>query len=83
MVAAIENNIADGTAALNAIVAQADGVQHTADQAGMARHYANVLFNVMRGGIYADNYTRITSYNVCYTKLLRNKCRGLNPVQPK
>ena len=45
-----------GTLALRNIVAQADGVQETADENGMARHFANVLFNTMRGGIYSDNY---------------------------
>ena len=55
--AVIEENIAAGTKALKAIVAEADGIQETADENGMARHFSNVLFNTMRGGIYCDNYT--------------------------
>ncbi len=44
------------TANLRQIVAQNDGVQHTADEANDARHFANTLFNTMRGGFYCDNY---------------------------
>jgi len=52
----IEKNIEKGTHALKTLVAQADGIQQTADENGMARHFSNVLFNIMRGGVYADNY---------------------------
>ncbi|MBQ7530828.1 MAG: hypothetical protein IJT12_03910 [Paludibacteraceae bacterium] len=45
------------TANLRAIVAHNDGVQLTGDEAQDARHFANVLFNTMRGGYYADDYT--------------------------
>lgn len=41
---------------LRQIVAQNDGVQHTADEANDARHFANTLFNTMRGGFYCDSY---------------------------
>ena len=52
----LENNINKGTEALKSIVGQADGIQHTTDKHGMARHFANTLFNTMRGGFYCDNY---------------------------
>lgn len=52
----IEADIAKGTQALNAIVASADGLQVTGDRVSSTHHYANVLFNTMRGGIFADNY---------------------------
>ncbi len=45
------------TANIRAIVAHNDGVQTTGDEAQDARHFANVLFNTMRGGYYADDYT--------------------------
>jgi hypothetical protein len=45
-----------GTVQLQKIVAKADGLQLTADQASVSRHYSNVLFNVMRGGIFEDDY---------------------------
>ena len=34
----------------------ADGLQLTNDELVTTRHYANVLFNCMRGGIFDDNY---------------------------
>jgi hypothetical protein len=51
----IEADIASGTRALNAIIANADGLQATGERLCSAHHYANVLFNTMRGGIFADN----------------------------
>ncbi len=53
----LEQNIEKGTKNLQNIVAQADGIQQTADENGVARHFSNVLFNTMRGGIYSENYT--------------------------
>ncbi len=53
----LEKNIEKGTKALQSIVGQADGIQQTADENDMARHFSNVLFNTMRGGIYSENYT--------------------------
>ena len=42
-----------GTENLTRIVADADGIQHGGDRLQTARHFANTLFNVMRGGIFA------------------------------
>ncbi|MFZ4723982.1 MAG: hypothetical protein ACOYMD_00900 [Paludibacter sp.] len=53
----IDQNIEKGTRNLEDIVGQADGIQYTADEFDMARHFSNVLFNTMRGGIYNENYT--------------------------
>ena len=55
-VTVLEDAIAASTATLRSIVAQNDGVQHTADEHDMARHFANTLFNTMRGGFYCDTY---------------------------
>ena len=55
-IAQLENDIQTTTDNLQKIVAQNDGVQHTADEANDARHFANTLFNTMRGGFYCDNY---------------------------
>jgi hypothetical protein len=44
------------TAELRRIVASADGLQKSAEPLKNARHFNNVLFNVMRGGIFADGY---------------------------
>ncbi len=50
----VESDIARGTEELWRIVARADGLQKTARTLGDARHFSNVLFNVMRGGIFFD-----------------------------
>ncbi len=52
----IENEIDKGTQNLIKTVANADGLQLTADELSSARHFSNVLFNVMRGGIFDNNY---------------------------
>ena len=57
----LEENIEKGTRSLLSIVGQADGIQHTADENDVARHFSNVLFNTMRGGIYDENYSIRTS----------------------
>jgi hypothetical protein len=38
-------------------VASADGFQHTADQPASVHHFANVLFNCMRGGVFPKSYS--------------------------
>ena len=45
-----------GTQKLMALNASADGLQYTADIRRDARHFSNVLFNIMRGGIFDCNY---------------------------
>jgi hypothetical protein len=46
-----------GTQNLIALNATADGLQFTADKRKDTRHFSNVLFNIMRGGIFDNNYT--------------------------
>jgi len=41
---------------LKKIVSQADGSQLTQDELASARHFSNVLFNIMRGGVFNDSY---------------------------
>jgi hypothetical protein len=41
---------------LRKLMAASDALQHTAEQNTTVHHYANVLFNNMRGGAIADNY---------------------------
>ena len=47
---------AASTAQLRQLVAAADGCQSTADEATTAHHFANVLFNVMRGGTFMADH---------------------------
>jgi hypothetical protein len=41
---------------LIALNASADGLQFTADKLIDTRHFANTLFNIMRGGVFDENY---------------------------
>ena len=52
----IKKDIDKGTEQLIQYVSMADGIQHTSDILRDARHYSNVLFNIMRGGIIDDQY---------------------------
>lgn len=70
----VEQNISKGTQALKAIVAQADGIQQTADENGVARHFSNVLFNTMRGGIYSESYTIHSSFFNKHIQHFNKKC---------
>lgn len=51
------DDVDEGTEKLIKIVAESDGLQLTNDKLGSSRHFANVLFNIMRGGIFDDSYS--------------------------
>ena len=53
---AVERDIAANNLNLEKIVASADGLQASTDKLCTAHHFANVMFNVMRGGIFANGY---------------------------
>lgn len=57
ILADIEADIAEGTENLARIVGNADGLQVTEDVLSANHHFSNVLFNVMRGGLFDDNYS--------------------------
>jgi len=57
IIAEVLADVAKGTERLVALIAAADGLQYTADEAGNARHYSNTLFNIMRGGIFDEGYS--------------------------
>ena len=52
----IEQNIEEGTRNLVELTTGADGMRLSADLRKDARHYSNVLFNIMRGGTFDRNY---------------------------
>lgn len=52
----IDDDIKLGTKNLIKIVACADGVQLGNEDLSYARHFSNTLFNIMRGGIFTNNY---------------------------
>jgi len=54
----IRDDIDAGSKLLRRLVAAADGMQCTEDALTSVRHYSNVLYNVMRGGIF-DHHDRV------------------------
>lgn len=52
----VDIDIDKGTENLKRIVASSDGLQIGNDELPTVRHFSNTLFNIMRGGIYLDNY---------------------------
>lgn len=49
--------LADDHAALRELIGRADGFQCVADPRIASHHTANVLFNIMRGGVFPTQYT--------------------------
>ena len=49
--ALLQDDLSTATDRLVELVAKADGIQTTADEARTARHFSNTMFNIMRGGI--------------------------------
>ena len=52
----LKKDVEECTNDLIHIVAAADGLQITEDKLSINRHLSNVFFNVMRGGIFDNNY---------------------------
>jgi hypothetical protein len=52
----VEQDVEEGTKNLIELNAGADALQLSSDQRRNTRHFANSLFNVMRGGIFDNNY---------------------------
>lgn len=52
----IREDIDRGTQNLLQLIAGSDGLQVTNDPLKDARHYSNVLYNIMRGGTFDNNY---------------------------
>ena len=53
----LKSSVEQGTQNLIALVGASDGLQLTSDSARNTRHFANTMFNIMRGGIFDNNYT--------------------------
>nr|WP_321228007.1 hypothetical protein [uncultured Psychroserpens sp.] len=52
----VQNDIEAGTKNLLELVGASDGIQLGDNKLRNTRHFANTLFNIMRGGIFDDNY---------------------------
>ncbi|HMN59621.1 MAG TPA: hypothetical protein PJ988_04620, partial [Anaerolinea sp.] len=53
----LERDIEAGTATLEKIVASADGLQVSNHKILCDHHFANVMFNAMRGGVFTSQYS--------------------------
>lgn len=54
--ARVMEDVDAGSLRLQQLTGAADSFQYTADDLKDTRHYSNVLFNIMRGGIFDNNY---------------------------
>ena len=54
-VRALTADIAATADIMTQYISEADGIQHTAQEMTCIHHRANVMFNIMRGGFFADN----------------------------
>lgn len=81
----VEDDIETGTKQLIQLNGNADGLQLTADTLRNTRHFANTLFNIMRGGIFDDNYQIEKADFVAYiskanTQVFKEKAAFLNQL---
>ncbi len=53
----VRQDIEQGTKRLVSLCGASDGLQRSSDTFRDTRHFSNTLFNIMRGGIFDDNYT--------------------------
>jgi hypothetical protein len=56
LISEVEQDIELGTQNLVQLTGNADGLEVTDDVLKDTRHFANTLFNIMRGGIFDENY---------------------------
>lgn len=54
--AAIDDTVNQGSDELARIMAGGDGFQLTNEENVTAHHYANALFNILRGGVFDEQY---------------------------
>lgn len=57
----LKTDIKHSENALRKLVGLSDGIQVSHDKLSTGRHFSNVLFNIMRGGVFSDQYTIDTS----------------------
>jgi hypothetical protein len=84
----LQQDIDKGTNHLIQLVGAADGIQLTADKLRNSRHFSNTMFNIMRGGIFDDNYTIEKSDFIKYManankKVYKKKTTLLNNLPEK
>ncbi|MDJ0756392.1 MAG: hypothetical protein QNJ45_22865 [Ardenticatenaceae bacterium] len=68
----LEDDIESNATTLEKYVAAADGLQRSADETTTTHHFANVMFNVMRGGIFNAGY-RVDKQDLLEFMQVRNR----------
>jgi hypothetical protein len=68
----ITSSVARGTDKLARIVAGCDGFQVTAQENVSAHHYSNAVFNLLRGGVFDDQY-QVSSRDFAATLAMFNR----------
>ncbi len=68
----INNSIRYGTEELRINIGSADGFQVSNNVMDDLHHTSNVLFNIMRGGVFVDNY-KVDNNNILHFLNIRNK----------
>ncbi len=72
----VTNDLELETRNLIELVSMADGIQLVEDKLVSVRHFSNVLFNIMRGGIFQNHYTIIRSEFIEYIRRRNIKIAG-------
>jgi hypothetical protein len=84
---AVEADIRESSEQLRYIVAGADGLQVSGDPLSTEHHFANVLFNVMRGGTFIDQYritkTDFTAFIETHNRALLERHTGFFSALPE
>ncbi|MBD3347296.1 MAG: hypothetical protein GF401_19750 [Chitinivibrionales bacterium] len=68
----IDLTVKEGNEELSKLVGIADGLQCSSEQITQIHHFANVLFNIGRGGLFADRYD-ISKSDLIDFIMVRNK----------
>ena len=83
----IQQDIDEGTDSLIRLNASADGLQMSADKFRDTRHFSNVLFNIMRGGIFDNNYqiekTDFATYLLNANRSVGLECKSILDEMPE
>lgn len=71
----LKTNVKVGIDKLLQLVGKADGLQLTNDKLSVGRHYSNVLFNIMRGGIFDEGYQVDKEDFLAYVEVINRKLK--------
>ena len=74
----IQNEIQISSDELYKLVGSADGIQMTADRRRNIRHFANTMFNIMRGGVFDNGYLIEKDDFIAYIKNASISCFNEN-----